>query len=102
MSHNKIATVRWAPGRVAGSHIEARGRKAATFPTCSPLSPRPGRGRGVAERAYEAIQHHAYDPYRNSARSAPSMRAGQLLRGRIGRSPKPELDRAPTGMIAPC
>jgi hypothetical protein len=43
----------------------------------------------LAERAYEAIQHHAYDPYRRFCeKRAEHAALVSVLRGRIG--PKPE------------
>lgn len=73
-----------------GSHATGGTRKPANVPELFAALARIQAEAGVlAERAYEAIQHHAYDPYREFCeKRAEHAALVSVLRGRIG--PKPE------------
>ena len=73
-----------------GALSEPQGRRAAQIPDLlSALARVHGEAQALAGRAYEAIQHHAYDPYRQFCeKRAEHAALISVLRGRIG--PKPE------------
>jgi hypothetical protein len=73
-----------------GSPLESKERKPAQVPELlAALARVHGEAKALAERAYEAIQNHAYDPYREFCeKRAEHAALVSVLRSRIG--PKPE------------
>src|SRR6202043_2226993 len=73
-----------------GSLLDGRQRQPARVPDLlAALARVHAEALERAERAYEAIQHHAYDPYREFCeKRAEHAALVSVLRGRIG--PKPE------------